>query len=652
MSEKAILRTVAAIAIIVVFLIGAAIWYYAFGRKPSVVVSKTLPQEAGEPVCRRVGNGDVLLVSGNSATLIDTKSGHERWTIGLANAPAPAPSTPPVVTRATPVPVPPPALAAPVSRDVKPQVGQGRNHDEELAEARLKKEFDRLRKWSEALNFKRNTLKTELQTKAFNEEAAKYHAELAAAQAESVRIAKLRAQASVPAPKAEPANEFKLIPPSEAESVEEDGFASQRISIVGGSDHLWLIRNQSALNLDRDSGRILKLVALPDRSQQVLRGSNAFFVVTSGAGGRHVTRISASDGAAVSIVVPLRTASELFTQDGKPVIEEQRSDFAASGDSLLEMDAAVVERKVTERQAMKESGTDEWEKWDQSSKSGFGDDALKMGKLIANDAMRSRTGGKAYMDDSTYRVTISHPLGGAGGNWTDNVHGRPEIFSSATLDFLAAGTQLIAFDRTGKKLWAANLGQPISPAAPSISEEPAAAPCIDAGGSICIYDRAFLTAFERGSGKVIWRLPSVGIRKVQADAEGMLYVCSDNASAESLRYSQDARLREGQTCVLMKVDPANGKVLWSVPKYEDCFVAENGVYATRFANNAQDGIDRVFDSSKVPECRFLLFKLSARDGSPQWQWLQFHHPLSIDAEGRKVSILFRNEFQSLKSLAW
>lgn len=362
-----------------------------------------------------------------------------------------------------------------------------------------------------------------------------------------------------------------------------------------------------------------------------------------------------SDGAAISLAAPPRPAQQgAYTGDGAPSIAPQRTDFSAAGDALLELDATLTEQKITEREALKEKGGDEWEKWDKSAKGGWGGDAAKMASLIANDAARARTGGKDRIDESTYRVTVSHPAGGAGGTWSGTVQGRPVIFSSATLDFLAAGTQLIAFDRTGKKLWESKLAQPVAYTGDleEAASDEALPPCLDIPGSVCVYDRAFLTSFERGTGKVLWRLPSVGIRKVQADGNGMLYVCSANGNAESLRFSQDARLHAGETCVTMKVDSGSGKILWSAPKYEDCFVSGGGIYATRFVTNPQDAIDRAFDASKVPECRFVLCKLSARDGKAQWEWLQYHRPLRIEADGRRVSLLFRNEFQSVKSLAF
>lgn len=106
----------------------------------------------------------------------------------------------------------------------------------------------------------------------------------------------------------------------------------------------------------------------------------------------------------------------------------------------------------------------------------------------------------------------------------------------------------------------------------------ASRPCLEDDERLYFFDKGFLTALDRSSGKTLWRLPSFGSQKVQLD-DSVLYVNSANGSAESLQYSQQADLTS--VPMLLKVEAASGKVLWKKEKYEDCFVSQGSIYAVR-----------------------------------------------------------------------
>ena len=159
-----------------------------------------------------------------------------------------------------------------------------------------------------------------------------------------------------------------------------------------------------------------------------------------------------------------------------------------------------------------------------------------------------------------------------------------------------------------------------------------------------------MTAFDRTSGTTLWRLPSVGIRKVQLDGSDVLYITSANGDPKTLQYSQESG--DPSVSVILKVDRSTGKILWQVDKYENCFVSDGIVYAVMEARNPNDLVDRVFQSSKAVTARFKLYKLSARDGKPQWEWFQPRRPVRIEADKRKVALLFDDELQILSSIAF
>jgi outer membrane protein assembly factor BamB len=241
------------------------------------------------------------------------------------------------------------------------------------------------------------------------------------------------------------------------------------------------------------------------------------------------------------------------------------------------------------------------------------------------------------------------------------VQGRPELFSTQSFDLVVAGRTLIAFDHSNKKLWEAKLAFPA--AEPPFMVESASStagsvsqPCLEDDKRIYFFDRGFLNGFDRYTGANVWRLPSVGISKIQLDSGGLfgrgpvLYVTSGNDSAETLQYSQQSS--GPHLSLLFKVDASSGKILWKVDKYQDCFVSDGNVYATLESRNAEDLVNNVFQRSKAVETRFKLYKLSARNGRPQWEWFQTRRPLHIEADKKKVSLLFADELQVLTSRAF
>ena len=159
-------------AIVLVLLLGVGgWWYFTHVRKPKLALSVPL---AGR---QEVTPGKVLPVAGEKA----------------------APATP-IVARPAPAPIPPPIPAAavvpeePTGLRKLPELSTGEKPDLLLAK-RTERRFAKLNEWAARLNAKKATLKTPLQIEAFNEEAAKYHAELAEARAEA-------APRSTPAPAA------------------------------------------------------------------------------------------------------------------------------------------------------------------------------------------------------------------------------------------------------------------------------------------------------------------------------------------------------------------------------------------------------------------------------------------------------------------
>jgi hypothetical protein len=660
MSDKTFATLLKTIFALVVLLLGGSIWYYTMGRKPTLVLSVPMSDRAVVASGHPVGSGEMLVLSGGKATLYDIVAGAAKWTATLPQsnalaaleqppaAPA-APAAPVSVPKKTAPPVK--AAAAPshesdsISLRKLPELDSGEKADK-LVQKRVERRFAKLAEWSAKLNAKRATLKTQLQIEAFNEEAQKYHAELADARREAATLPKSAGSPAVAAV----ANVAASGTEHQIDERMFDRFESAfgETEVIPDGNTIVVLHDRSVLLLDRATGKTTKEVALSKPFRSALRGVGCVFAISAGSGGnRSVTRIATADGASQSIEIatPEGEAGYRFRgygQASEPVVDAQRSALSANGSSLLEVNVKLLEKKITERQVIPADAPSSMEEADKKTTGGWGNDAVVFAQALAKDAAREETGGKERTDESRYEVTLTRPFETGIAPARLEVRGRADVFSTKSLDLVAAGRALIAFDHTNKKLWEAKLANPLQASASWRGGE-GSPRFIEDGARLYFFDDNFLSAFDVASGQPAWRIPSAGIRKVLLDGPGTLYISSANGN--------DAPGGTGVPPVLLKVDTKQGKILWKLEKYEDCFVSGGQLYATRETRNSEDMVNAVFDRSKAIQCRWKLYKLSTRSGEPQWEWFQTRRPLHIETDGRKVALLFADELQLLKSIA-
>ena len=655
MTEKTLATLIKSLALLVLLSFGGTLWYYTVGRKPKLLLSVPIADRHASATAHAAGPGEMLLISGGKATLYDLAQGAGKWTITLASKAPPAPA-------AAPAPKPAAAKFIKVSTPARPAAAEAPDDEERgglrkletlatgekpdlLLPKRVEKRRAKLVEWAAKLNAKRATLKTPLQIEAFNEDAKKYHAELADVRREAALI-----------PSATPASgpAAGRAPLRDADEEDEgrifsryDSFFSKPAVIADGSA-LVLLRARTALLLDRATGKTTKEIPLAGEVRHALRGVGCVFAVSASPDGRReVTRIATTDGAArtIKIEAPEGQAGLRMRQQGQgfePVVQEQRAELSADGGALLQVDVRLLEKKIVERQTVAPDAPSALEEADKQTKGGVGNDAAIFAQALAQDAAREASGGKERTDASTYEVTLSRPFETGIAPVRAQVRGRADVFSTKTLDLIATPHALLAFDHTNKKMWEAKLANPVAHAVPGREEEKGP-PCLEAGARLYFCDRGFLTAFDLATGQPAWRIPCAGIQKMQLDGPGILYV---NTSDES-----DDFAPAGAEPLVLKVDARDGKILWKQPQYGDCIVSGGQLYVTKETRNAEDAVNAVFDSSKAIQCRWKLYKLNKSNGEPQWEWFQTRRPLHLEGGGRKVGILFADELQVIKSIA-
>lgn len=526
-----------------------------------------------------------------------------------------------------------------------------------IVEDRMKKRSAKLQTWRATLDAKKTNAKTPLQKSAAADEEARYAAELAEQRkdedflkspGEKLPAPNVAGGASVAFTRTiAGADESggEMIPP-------EDNAESAKPLAAICADRIWIADGSHAVAFERSSGTVKADVRLAGPALQIFPDGAAVIVIAS-AGSDAVQIVKPGTDAqpqssyfSTGHRLPAFTISE---QSVEPIMQNLRTEFSAIGGSLLRLEIRLKEKRVSTRDAIK-SGSEKGLESTAGGSAAHSTDELKaVTALLRNDSAKLRGEAIEYVDDSTYEITLKRPFEPQTAEWTGTLRGRVQVFSTPSLHLITAGTKLLAFDRTNQKLWEATLGGPV-PIRRSESEA-ASLPWLESGGRLHFADSAFLSAIDAKSGQIAWRLPSVGIRKIQMDGEGNLYVQSDNLGVETLTYVSDASI-SASVPVTMQVNPADGKIRWQVDKFQDVWASGKDVYALREAKNPLGLPSALLDSRKVIETRVKIHKLSRGNGSTLWEWFQPRRPQAVEVQGKNVALLFGEELQVIRSICW
>jgi outer membrane protein assembly factor BamB len=273
---------------------------------------------------------------------------------------------------------------------------------------------------------------------------------------------------------------------------------------------------------------------------------------------------------------------------------------------------------------------------------------------ILNDMQRDRGGDKVLENQSRYQVTLRR-TGGDAPDWTGEVVGAPGLHVLKTVNVLAAGKSVTVFDKNNRKLWERKLNYEV-PERPGFADEWSygQGPCVEHGDALFIFDQGVLTAFDRATGNVRWRLPSVGVAGLFFDDQGMIYVNTTSASQESIKYSRQIDISEKTSQMVLKVDPKTGKQLWGVRSEGMVgYVSGKFIYTTETYHADEDDKDSAFGVKtglEVPS-HVRIKRLAAGNGKVLWEHYQMRAPLDVQFDQNSIQLLFKKEMQVLKFLA-
>jgi outer membrane protein assembly factor BamB len=272
-----------------------------------------------------------------------------------------------------------------------------------------------------------------------------------------------------------------------------------------------------------------------------------------------------------------------------------------------------------------------------------------------NEMQRNNGGDKVSEDDSRYQVTVHIPNSPDIADWTGEVVGPPELFSLKTVNVIAAGKTLIVLDKSNKKLWDATLTYNISTGSGFEPSQFGAGPCVEHNGTLYVFDQAVLSAFDLTTGNARWRLPSVGVVGLFFDDQNYLYVNTTTGNPDDIKYSRQIDITKSTAAVLMKIDPATGKTLWSVkPGGFISYLSGKFIYTVESydPNPTDEEVlnDSLVGLQKPPYMR--IARIDPKSGRVLWEHYQNRAPVAVQFDQNSIELIFKREVQVLKYLTF
>jgi len=425
-------------------------------------------------------------------------------------------------------------------------------------------------------------------------------------------------------------------------------------------DGIWLVEGRHVVFLDRSTGTKKVDVQTDGPIEETSFGDGAMMVVSSkGANDRVFTRIELPSGTqqveqrTVPVVPPRRFGSDGDAEAAaaEPYVPEEQHEFPTDGSTVAQLDVKLIEKKLASVETMKpaQQNKQEFENLQVTQSKEYAEDVL-------NEMNRMKTGGTKRIDQSRYAVTVRRIFSKDAPPWTSEVTGLPALFSLPSVDVLVAGNVMYVVGKDDQKLWQANLSYPIAPQFRQQGglwgyEGPkhTAAPCMERGDTLYFFDQGVLSAFDTKSGAARWRIPTVGVSQIQFDDAGMLYVTTTTAGPESIQYSEQVNLSDKVEPIILKVDPANGKILWRADKVgESCHLSGKFIYTTK--TQAPPGLVALTSHSTLAT-NFHLFRLNSRNGKQVWDYSREGRPISLDFHDKEILIQFNDRIEVLSFLA-
>lgn len=333
-----------------------------------------------------------------------------------------------------------------------------------------------------------------------------------------------------------------------------------------------------------------------------------------------------------------------------PQIPREMFSLVPTHDGFVQFAARMLEEHITTRSGMKPAAGEK------SVLNGTlnASQSLEAANEILNEMQRDRGGDVVHEDESKYLVQLRSPDGK--NEWSGEVIGAPHFYPCKSVNVVAGNKTVIVLDKNNRKLWQSSLQYNVTGSTRDFEDEDARSgqgPCVEGKDSLYVFDQGMLTAFDLSNGNARWRLPSVGISSLFLDSEGMLYINTTDAGPDNLKYSRQIDVSRKTLAVAQKIDPKNGKVLWTAfPGGPISYVLGKFIYTVQYYDPGDPEDDGPYTPDTGLETPpYLKIKLlNPKNGHEVWEHWQQRAPLDVQFENNTIRLVFRKEVQVLKFL--
>jgi len=336
-----------------------------------------------------------------------------------------------------------------------------------------------------------------------------------------------------------------------------------------------------------------------------------------------------------------------------PPIPREMFSLIPARDGFVQFATRMLEEHITTRSAMKSTAGEK------SVLNGTlnASQSLEAANEILNDMQRQRGGDVIQEDESKYFVKLRTPDGK--NEWSGEVIGPPHLYPCKTVNVVAANKTVIVLDKNNRKLWQSSLQYNVNGSARDFDDDEenartAEGPCVEGKDTLYIFDQGMLSAFDLANGNARWRLQSVGVSGLFFDTDGMIYINTTDAGPDAIKYSRQIDVSQKTLAVVQKIDPKNGKVLWTAfPGGPISYVLGKFLYTVQFydAGDPEDESPYTPDTGMETKPYLKIKLLNPKNGHEVWEHWQQRAPLDVEFENNTIRLVFRKEIQVLKFLA-
>jgi len=325
-------------------------------------------------------------------------------------------------------------------------------------------------------------------------------------------------------------------------------------------------------------------------------------------------------------------------------------DLVAGQTGFVQFSRTLLEEKLVERSAMKAA----------PKKSALEGEvnAAHTGEIaneILNEMQRDSGGGTVTEDESRYKVIVHLPDSPGAADWTGEVSGPPQLLVLKTVNVIAAGKNVIVLDKSNKKMWSATLTYAVSRGGGFFGEKPeyGDGPCVEHGDTLYVFDQAVLSAFELANGNARWRIPSVGVVGLFFDPKDFIYVNTTSANPDDVKYARQIDITKSTDDVLMKLDPKDGKTLWSIkPGGFISYLSGKYIYTIQSSDPNPMDEEQMSDMGLQKPAYLRIARVNPKNGRIMWEHYQDRCPVNVQFNENSIELIFKREVQVLRYLSF